>query len=310
MAATSLGRVNWTLKRSRDGHRDYNLRMLVQTDNTEDGPAVVYTASGLPAIGAPWIFGNDNDANALCSPESTVTPVIDKEKCYYWLVDIPFTTRPMNRCQTSSVSTPILEPMDVSGSFVKYVKQAQKDRFGAMIKSSSHEVITGIEKDANRPSVVIRQNVASLDLPTFTAMIDTLNDATLWGLAARKIKLSNAPWQRKYYGTCTFYYVRTFEFDIRFEGFDISDAIDKGFHEFDNASDPLIGGLYPDTAANRANPTKYRCITDGRGNPTPIALPLNGNGSRLTNPLSPVYLPTIQLYGQSNFLALGIPTTL
>lgn len=302
MSATSLGRIGWSLKRDRAGHRDYNLKCLVESDY-DDGPAVVYAASGLPAIGAPWVFGNDNDPDAYCSPEATVTPVnVNNERGKYWTVDIPFTTRPLNRCMTASVGSPILEPPDISGSFVKYTKMATKNRFGSLIKSSSHEPIP-IEKDANRPSVVIKQNVASLALPTFTAMIDTLNDATLWGLAARKIKLSNANWQRKYYGVCTYYYVRTFEFDVRFEGFDISDAVDKGFCEFDKE-------LYTDTPAARANPTKYKTITDGRGNPTPVALPLDGNGSRLTNPLAPVYLPTIQLYEQSNFLTLGIPTSL
>lgn len=303
MSATALGRINWTLKRDRVGHRDYNLKMLVETDDYADGPAVVYFAAGLPAIGAPWVFGNDNDPDAFCSPETTITPVVDREKCYYWIVDIPFTTRPLNRCQSTSVGLPILEPMEVSGSFVKYVKQATQRRDGTLILSSSHELIAGIERDANRPSVVIKQNVASLGLPTFTAMIDTLNDAALWGLAARKIKLSNAPWQRRYYGTCTYYYTRTFEFDIRFEGFDIDDAVDKGFKEFDFL-------LNTDTPSNRANPAKYRTITDGRGNPTPVAVPLDGNGSRLTNMASPVYVPTIEFYEQSNFLTLGIPTSL
>lgn len=51
-------------------------------------------------------------------------------------------------------------------------------------------------------------------------MVDTLNEDTLWGLAARKIKLSNVSWERLMWGTCEFYYKRAFDFDIRFDGWD------------------------------------------------------------------------------------------
>jgi hypothetical protein len=48
------------------------------------------------------------------------------------------------------------------------------------------------------------------------AMIDTVNDSPLWGFPARTIKLSAAPWEAKYWGSCAVYYQRTLEFDIRF----------------------------------------------------------------------------------------------
>jgi len=98
-----------------------------------------------------------------------------------------------------------------------------------MIKSSSHEQIRGrqVEFDNNKPSVTIRQNVAALGLSTFSQMVDTVNSVPMWGLGTRRIKLSNAPWERKYYGRCHVYYTRTFEFDIDYKTFD-RDAVDEG----------------------------------------------------------------------------------
>jgi hypothetical protein len=302
MTATVKGRIDWSLQRDKDGHREYRLRSHVVTDDVEDGPERVYFAAGAPAIGAPWTFGNDNDAWAFCWPTATVTPIVTREPNNHWILENLFSTRPLNRCQDDAIESPLLEPDRVSGSFVKYTREALWDRFGNLILSSSHEQIRGLERDANRPSVIIEQNEASLGLATFSEMIDTVNDATLWGLGERKIKLSNVSWERKLYGTCTFYYTRRLEFDIRFDGFDFNDVADAGFKVFDDE-------LYEDNPTNRADPRKYKVCEDGRGNKTPTKVLLDGSGSQLTDATSPVFLPEIELYAESNFLLLGIPTS-
>ena len=304
MSARSVGRIDWILKRDRDGHRDYSLKMLVETDSSSDGPAVVYAASGLPAIGSQWIFGNDNDPWAFCSPEASVSPVITPDPNFLWIVDIPFTTRPFKRCQDSQISNPLNEPQKISGSFVKYVTALRRRAdTQKLILSSSHEPITGLEKDANRPTVTIEQNISVLGLNTFSAMVDTTNDRTLWGLTTGKIKLDNVSWERKIYGTCSFYYTRRFEFAIRYEGYNLVDVADAGFKKFDSTR-------YTDTPTNRADPTKYILAKDGRGENPPEKVLLNGSGSVLTNPLAPIFLSTIAVYGTSNFLTLDIPTVL
>lgn len=303
MTATSRGRIDWNLSMDRDGYRDYNLQMLVVTTDDLDGPERVFFASGLPAIGAPWAFGNDDDPWALRTPETKITPIVTKEPNQHWKVDLKFSNRPMWRCNTAQIDDPLSEPQRISGSFVKYLRKTDRNRFGNLILSSSHERIDDIERDANRPSVVIEQNIATLGLSTFSQMIDGVNDSTLWGLPARRVKLSNVSWERRLYGVCSYYYTRRFEFDIKYEGWDLIDVADAGFKEFDD-------DLYADTPANRADPTKYRIIKDGRGENTPTKALLNGLGSRLTNPLAPIFLNPIQLYDQYNLLLLGIPTSL
>lgn len=305
MTASAVGRIGWSLKRDRDGHRDYNLRMLVETTSSADGPGAVYFASGLPAIGVPWSFGNDSDPWAFCSPEATVSPIVTPDPNLYWTIDIPFTTKPFRRCQDTAVEDPILEPQQVSGSFVSYVKQLSKRAdTGKLVLSSSHEPITGIEIDSTRPTVRIVQNVSDLELPLLTQLIHTTNDAPLWGLAANRIKLDSISWERKVYGSCYYYYTRTFDFGIKFEGFSITDIADSGFKEFD--ADLAEG----DTAALRANPKNYMLIRALRGDSSPTKVNLDGNGSVNTNPvLSPTFLSPVVAYGESNFFLLDVPTS-
>ena len=213
MSSTLKGRIDWNLKVDKDGHRDYMVKWLCVTDDTADGPERVFFTPGLPAIGATWAYGNDTDAWAFRWPTASVTPVETKEPGNHWIVEHTFSTKPLSRCQDDSIENPLDEPDRLSGTFVKYTEEATVDRNGDAITSSSHEMIRGpmVEFDSNRPTVSIEKNILALPLSTFTPMIDSVNDATLWGLGARKVKLSNAKWKRVLYGTCTFYFIVTYD---------------------------------------------------------------------------------------------------
>lgn len=303
MTGSVKGRLNWTFNRDIDGNREYKLLSLVKCTDVTDGPKTAFLASGLPAIGAYWNYGNDTDAYAFCLPTGTARPVVTREPGYWWEVENTFSTKPLRRCQDTQIENPLSEPQGISGTFVKYTRSLERDANGNCILSSSHELIEGLERDANRFSVVIEQNVSTLGLATFAAMIDCLNDATLWGLAAGKVKLSNVSFSRKLYGSCTYYYTRRFEFDIDFLGFDIIEVADAGFKVFDD-------DRYPDTPEFRANPNNYILAQDGRGGNPPKKVLLDGNGDRLLDPLNPVFLDPIPVYPRVNMLTLSIPTSL
>lgn len=321
MTATVIDNYPILMEGERDdeGHRTWNVSHIVQTDTYDDGPAIVMQCPGLPSIGDTWNFGNDIDVWAFCTPFMKVSPapgVKTPGKVKYWKADQKFTTKPLWRCATSQIEDPLSEPQKISGSFTKYTKEAIRDRYGNAIRSSSHEPFHGqqVEFDFNRPTVKIEQNVASLDLPTFAAMVDSVNDSTLWGVSRRCVKLSNVTWERKLYGTCTYYYTRGFEFDISFTGFDryIIDEGNKmlnghwdkatGLYTVDN-----IGGSPPDPN----NPLHFIRAVDRAGNP--IRMPLNGAGLPIdaagTTGLT-LYQLYLEFYDEANFLTLGIPSSL
>jgi len=339
MAASlaNIGPRKISLTRDMKGHRLYRLMSLVKTSTNLDGPQVVMNTPGLPAIGSTYNFGFDVDVWAYCTPKMSVSPEGNRkgENTRYWKVEQEFTTIPMDRCQDTTIEDPLLEPPGVSGSFVKYLKKATKDRFGDRIETSAKEAIQNIEVDDNRPTVRISQNVPLLELDVFSQMVDTVNDDTLWGLEARRIKLSNVSWQRQYYGICSIYYSRIFDFEVRYDGFDfvvpdegtmcLDGEWDLGFaNNWGEVDEPELSETYNTYVPYGYLPGEakvYVKFKDKSGNLA--STPLDGAGApAFPNAREPEWAGTgtgtlydpedleFEYYKESNFLTLGIPTIL
>lgn len=295
MVAIAKGHTDWKLTMDKDGHRDYTIDWFVEATSASDGPATILRASGLPTVGSVWSFGNDVDLWAFCWPNWTATPVQTNEPNYWWKVSQLFTTKPLSRCQDNSIENPIMEPDRINGTFVKYVKEVTEDRFGNALKTSSHEMIRGsiVEFDHNRPTVTIEKNVLTLPLATFAPMIDTVNDSTLWGLPARTVKLSSASFQRKLYGTCSYYYVIRYDFDIDYRTFD-RNTLDEGSRVLSPGGD-------------KTKPTDFEVYKDRNGENTRVLL--DGEGNALDDGENPVTIP-VSHYDESNMFVLNIPAAL
>jgi len=302
------GLRDWSSDRDIEGRREYTARWLVKTTDPMDGPAVVSQASGLVLPGTAWSLGNDYDPWVFCENTLAIRRhgVVEGEKGNWWTVDQKFSSPKPNskKCQDSNFDDPLNEPPKVTGSFVRFEGEVKRDRNNQLVLSSSFEFIRGLMRDYNRAAVTVKMNSAVLGLDVYTGYIDTLNDSPMWGLEARKIKFSELSWEELYYGTCYRYFAHTLTFEIRPDGFDRDDVQDVGYKQFDKD--------YTDNDTNRGDPLKYVVITDEKGNPIPVVTPLDGNGSPLDASLihDPVYLPTIEIYGESNLLLLGIPSSL
>lgn len=333
----------WSGGRDSDGFRTYKAMWIVET-TTDEGPAAVLACPGLPLPGSMWAIGGDLDPWVWCRPEMEVKIHEEKEgeAAEYWSVIQTFSNKPLPRnqrqgCQDVQVEDPLLEPQQVSGGFTKYTEEARYDRYGTPIINSAWEVVTGptVEFDKNRPTVRISQNVPLLQLELFGPMIDTVNSSTLWGLGARRIKLSNVTWEKKFWGQCQVYYTRTFEFDVRTDTFDrtLQDVGTKvlqghwgrGNPESTGTVDGNQTGWILDPIYNPAttffedpdplNPAHFMRAIDRQGNL--ISVILDGSG----RPYDPVGSTVgtdddqpgtiyIEKYGESDFLLLGIPTVL
>jgi len=210
------------LSRDKEGHRTYNIAHLVEGTPGVDGVFSALNTPGLPAIGSFWNFLSETDIWAYCTAEASVKVHGSDEghKPKIFKVSQVFTTKPYSRCQDDSIEDPLLEPQKISGSFIKTTVAATVDKDDEPIETPTGEVINNMEFDENRPTVRIEQNVTALGLATFAEMVDKVNVSPLWGLPVRCIKLSNVSWSRKVYGTCDYYYTRTFDFDVNFNTFD------------------------------------------------------------------------------------------
>jgi len=296
VATVMTGQRTWNLRRDDEGHREYTIVHQVRADAL-DGPAIIMQAGGLPSVGSTWNFDNDADPWAFCYPTMSISPRTSNEPNTLWTVEQKFSTKPLNRCQDDSIDNPLDEPDRISGGFTKLTKEADKDRHGDPIKSSSHEQVRGsaVQRDDNRPNVKIERNIPALPLGTFSEMVDTVNDAPLWGVSARCIKLSNVSWSRQLYGTCSFYYTVGYEFDVNFDTFDKS-LIDEGT-------------MVLDKGGNKDDPQDFIVYKDRNGENSRVIL--NGNGAAWdgTGTDGPGTIE-VQFYDESNFLLLGVPSSL
>jgi len=311
------GPIVWGLQRDDEGHRTYNVSFLAVTDDVLDGPySVAYGISGLPLPGVSfWAYGNDIDTEAICTPATKVSLFnhVEGQPHNWWRFDYLFSTkRNIKRCQDTNITDPLMEPDRLSGSFAKYTKEVMKDKDGLYIRSSSHEIIRGsqVEFDHNRPTVRIEQNKLNLGLSLFAPMIDNVNASPMWGLPARCVKLSNVSWERKLYGSCTFYYTRTFEFDIDYNTFDKA-VMDEGTKALNGRwKNDGTWELVPINASSGApdpnNPSHFMRMKDRNGENMRVIL--DGAGKPLTDPANAVYRD-VKYYQETDFFTLGIPTS-
>ena len=243
MAATLVGRHSYSGRRDADGAREYKVTYLVRT-NLFDGPVVASNCPGLPGPGDIWEQDNDVDLWAYYRPDTEVKMHEEKpgEHSRMWLVTCTFTTRNRERCQDTEVENPILEPQKVSGSFLKNKEQATTDRWGRPLLNSAFEQLTGpqVEFDDNTPAIRIEQNVLDLELPLIISMRNSTNETPMWGLPPGTVKLSNFSFQRKYYGVCFPYYTRTFDFEVKYEGWHRV-VLDEGTKALSGKWNPTTG---------------------------------------------------------------------
>jgi hypothetical protein len=336
MSTSVHGRVRtWEGKRNSEGHREFKVKHLIKAD-FGDGPYNVMQTPGLPAPGSTWAFGDDADIWATCKQDMDVSILQEKEGDLnrWWAVEQVFSTKADEKsCKDQQIENPLLEPQKVSGSFVKDREEATHDRFGNRIVNTAFEPVRGPQNewDKSNLQVVIEQNVAVLGLPLLSAMRDTLNVATLWGLPPRTIKLSNISWERKFYGLCFVYYTRKFEFDINIKINPDTSALESGWDRdlLDEGTKVLRGDWetnpnsadYPfyvaaddlePVADPASNPANFKRFQDFHGNTARVIFSKNFPGYPYDPVLDPTDAPRnihVEKYGESNFLLLGIPTT-
>lgn len=306
-AILGAGPRKMSLSVDSEGHREYDVTWLVESDDKFDGPFTVIGTAGLPLAGSYWIFGNDVDLWAWCRPDAKVMVHQEKEgdSPRVWAVQQKFATKPpsVQRCNDTPIDNPLLEPPKISGGFKGFSREATNDRFGNALQYSSHEQIRGsqVEFDEAYSTIRIEMNIPVLNIGLLTSMINGVNDRPVWGMPRRTIKLtSGTTWEEKYYGMCFKYYTLKLELDVNFEGFDRT-ILDEGTKvlnghwrglETAGTSDDTADWVLDDigtTAPDPANPAHFirakdrngeniKVILDGAGQPASLTLSITACG--------------------------------
>lgn len=320
MSASVMGLIDWSGGRDREGYLELKARWKVITDTMNDGPWNVANAAGLPLMGSPWLIGDDFHPYCFCMPDLAISKASGRQDTdiheLYWIVEQTYSNRPLKRCNETQIENPLWEPPRISGGFVKATREMGKDRNGDPFKTSSHEIIRGqaVEFDESRATVTISLNTEENMLATFYDMQDTVNDATLWGLDPRMIKLSNVTWERKLWGLCTYYFTTTYEFEVNKRTWDRR-VTNEGTrclagHSPGSPMEPLDpDAADPDLPGKtyKENPKRFEVYKDINGENTRCFLDAKG---RPLSPDDPIVELTLEYYEESNFLLLGIPSSL
>jgi hypothetical protein len=325
-----IGPIDWSMERDDRGYRVYHVTVLIETLPNQ-GIIAVLNTGGLPIIGAPYLLTalGDIDLWVWLRPYIRVKRHQPKqgELTRFYTLELKFSNEPIDNerqfCDSASIQNPLMEPMKISGTFGKYTKEVQYDRFGGEIVNSAFERITGqsVEFDQLAPTVTIEQNYGLLDLAKMALLANRVNDLPLWGLPARHVKLSSISWERHFYGLCFYYYTRKFDFEINYDGWD-REVIDEGTKYLNGHWQATSGAFVQDeiavgVPADPTNPNHFIRAIDRNGNPTKLLL--NGAGLPAdvelgtgTGTFGSTGLGTIRIeyYKEGNFLSLGIPLSL
>jgi hypothetical protein len=270
------------------------------------------------------MYGTDWDMYATCTPFFSITPFgqLQDEGVQHWIVEKKFSSNPIKRCQDYEVGDPLQEPARISGSFSKYSEEITEG-YGTdyttlePLKSSSHEPLRGpkMEFEKSFPTVTIEQTLtwAEFNLAKLSELQDHVNEAEMWGLAARKVRLAHSSWAMQFWGVtgtyaCSLpYYTRSCTFEINFDGWD-REVVDEGTRAL-GFWDPASGGGAGvwRIRGDKDNVRDFNRYRDPLGEIDHVLL--NGEGIPLADGADPVMID-VRGYAQANLFELYLPANL
>lgn len=310
-----VGPIGHRFRRDEEGHRFYEIDWHVRTFDQHENIAWIlqnwplFNPGDMFMLVSLWPETAGFDEWAFCTPELNIAAhpdVRDNGPVKHWVITQYWSTKQTWRCNLFPIENPLLEPYEITGDYIHEQRQARVDRFGKALKFPNFETITGpaTEYKYSHPTITISYNQATLPLATITLLINKVNDAELWGLEPRKIKFSDAKFERRVYGSCFYYWHVSYTFEFDEKGFDVEVPF-FGTKEYNGS-----GSIYDPKSFDIAK-------TESDQND---AIPLDSVGRKLrfigldvnNNPqyLYPQHVQTVELLEEGNFLLLGIPGVL
>lgn len=260
-----------------DGHRTYDVVLHAVTGSKDVHAQQVYSAVyGLIPPYTPYvgILDGEIDARAFARRPKSAKRIDRKATRRKWEVILPFSTKPLKRCADHDFENPLDEPPKISGSFFRNQITADKDRNGVPLTNSSDEP-QFTEIDDSRDTIIIEWNTDAVYLALRASLRDRVNDAMIFGLPRRTLKMSQWDWDQEFYGTCAPYYKNRIQLEVNIDEWNF-ERIDQGFR--------IKNGL----DANGAQ--KYSKLMDDRDQPLNKPRLLDGGGGLLAVGAAPITL--------------------
>lgn len=143
---------SWEGEQGAGNVRSYRTQWLVVCDDKLDGPSVVLSYGGLPALYSAYVAGNDSDPQALLT-KKTPTLKSRSNAGNAWIVSCEYSTA---ADQNQSNLSPEDRPPALSGSFVQFMRPLDIDIDGRPLQNTVGEPFDPtIEVEDSRPVLAI-----------------------------------------------------------------------------------------------------------------------------------------------------------
>lgn len=280
-----------------DASRAYTRVFLVETDDPQDGPVLVYSAGGLPDLGD----GHPEDANA----KVTSLRADQSEDPKFWDVTVEYSTETTD--ESGSQSTTQEDPLDrdsvIEWSFAQFQTIAEETINGDPIVNTAGDPFDPpLTKDDSRPVLTITRNEGGFDAARAIAFMDAVNEDAFFGAEPGQAKVANISARQQFQNGLTFYQVR-YEFHFRREGW-FPRVLNRGFRQLlPSFTEPVaITNVVVSTEDNTFKVSEAQVSA-----PVPLA----EDGSRLPPGGVPVFVPLVgpgwEIYRVRNFADLNLP---
>jgi hypothetical protein len=264
----------------------------VRTDGLIYGPDHALFCPALPLPGASLNIGATVDPWAFYQRKGSAKLMSREQSNRIWLVDINFSTRPIRRCQSSSIEDPLLEPPKTRGAFDVFQREAMTDKDGHPLLNAAGQRFRGpaVQIEDGWPTVEVEQNVAWINLALLAQYRYAVNNAVFWGMPARTVKCKTFTWERVLYGTCYYYFKVVTSFQLNDSKWDL--------HLLEEGEMVKIPGT---------TPAKFRRAKDDYEENVHVLLDASGNA--LAPGATEVYTDK-RVLRELNFSTVGWPATI
>lgn len=284
--------------------REYTVVYKVGTDDRADGPNIVMSAFGVPAIGDLYSPGNDFDNAAV---------VISKDckqgaSPWEWEVSVTYSTDVGDVDLTTlgeNIDNPLNEPPEIVYSFQPrtiLVPGQYNDPLGppadkgweAGIFAPNGELFEPQpEVEIDEPVVQVTRNVAlaDFDAATILALSNCVNADFFFGAEPRQLKLKSPSASRKFHKQIGFYWVVQYSLIFRWETWDIQ-VMNQGHFYWPSGKPTSVWSTTTLPSVKRLASGELRLVN----------LTTNGNINTTTTPT----FTRIRFFREINFTSLGI----
>lgn len=247
MAITAVNRTGITKTIDADGNENYTCNWDVFINDPDESVDAISSAAGILLFGDSLNYGNTINPNAICSGGG-VSDVEKDNTNLKRVVTKTFTTKTGGRARSGNnvVTQPVLEPWKASGSFATGTRTTGIDKDGFPIYTSGLEQ-KYFEVPDGYDTLKLEGPSPTMSLPQRAQAVIHCNSATIWGLTARQVFLSQWQWEQLFHGNSQYFYHRM-EFWIKYEGWN-EIWLNQGTQEYVSAN-PVGQRIVPILATN------------------------------------------------------------